>query len=69
MRENYKHINGREVRDIGYDPEKKICVIQFNHVNCGKRVYYHDVEQTQFDELLKSDHIAKDAETILKNNI
>jgi hypothetical protein len=69
MRMNFKVVNSREVRTIGYDTEKKICVIEYNHSHSGKTVYYYDISQEQFDILMKSEDISKDADFLFKDKV
>lgn len=69
MRMNFKVINSREVRTIGYDTEKNICVIEYNHTHGGKTVYYYGVNQDQFDILMKSDNISNDADFLFKDKV
>ena len=69
MRTDYKFINGREIKEIGYDPENKICVIHYNHYKSGMTEYYHDVEQSDFELLKASSWAVKTAEIIFKNKI
>lgn len=67
MRTDFKIINSRDVYSIGYDPEHKICVIHYNHLHSGKTIYYHHISREQFDELMKSENTANDAERIFEN--
>lgn len=69
MREDFKKLNGREVTTIGYDQEKKILLIEYNHFHekSHKTVYYEDVERELFEKLAFSDSLAIDAETLLKD--
>lgn len=67
MRTDFKIINGRDVCSIGYDEEKCICVIHYNHLHSGKTIYYHHVTREQFDELNNSENTAQDAERIFNN--
>jgi hypothetical protein len=71
MPDQFKNINGREVHNMGYNPEIKICRIEYNHFGekSGKAYYYEGVEQEQFDRLQQSESVAKDAEDMFKNKI
>lgn len=69
MRTDFKIINGRDVRTIGYDKEKRICVIEFNHLHGGKSIYYYGVEQELFDKLMVSDNVGEDADLIFKDKV
>lgn len=69
MRTDFKIVNGRDVRTIGYDPEHKICVIEYNHINGGKSRYYHNVEKNEFDIVFSSNDISTCAEEIFKDKI
>lgn len=69
MRMNFKVINSREVRTIGYDTDKSICVIEYNHTHGGKTVYYYGVSQEQFDILMSSDNISEDADVLFKDKV
>jgi hypothetical protein len=60
VRNNFKIVNSRNVKTIGYDEARKICVIHYNHVNSGKTIYYH-IEPEEFDKLMASNDIARDA--------
>ena len=63
---DFKIINGRNVKTIGYDSINNICVIQYNHIHNGQSIYYYGVKREQFDELLKTDDICKFAETVFE---
>ena len=67
MRTDFKFVNGRDVRTIGYDPEHKICVIEYNHIHGGKSIYYYNVERNEFDKLMASENISDYAEEIFKD--
>lgn len=67
MRTDFKFINGRDIRTIGYDPEHKICVIECNHIHGGKSLYCYNVERDEFDKLMISDNISDDAENLYIN--
>lgn len=69
MRKDFKIINSRDVVSVGYDPEKHICLIHYNHVHSGKSLYYQNITQEQFEELLKSDNISLDVDRIFSNKI
>lgn len=63
-----KKINGREVRLIGYDAEKKECHIVYNHfLHKSNSTYcYYDVEPEQFEKLMQSQSVARDADEMFK---
>lgn len=69
MSANFKHINSREVVNIGYSPEFKICRIEYNHFKdkSGNSYYYEDVSQEEFDKLKVSTSVALDAEEMFNN--
>ncbi len=69
MRLNFKIINSREIRTIGYDEPKKICVIEYNHSHSGKSIYYYGVEQHEFDKLMLSDNVCEDSEILFKDKV
>jgi hypothetical protein len=66
MRDFYKNVNGREVTEIGYDPERKIAHIHFNHMNGGKTVKYYEVEESEYKLVYDSVNIAETADQIFK---
>lgn len=69
MRNNFKIINSRDIRTIGYDESKKICVIEYNHSHSGKSIYYYGVEQSEFDKLMLSDNVCEDAELLFVDKV
>lgn len=66
MRADFKIINSRDVYSIGYDAEKKICVIHYNHFHSGQTLYYYNISHEQFDELLATDSIVLNVDRIFK---
>lgn len=66
---NFSIINSRDVRIIGYDPEKGICIVWYNHLRGGKNVYYHGVTEEEYQGVRECPlGIANGAEIIFKNH-
>ncbi len=69
MCKDFKYVNGREVTFIGYDRERHLCIIGYNHSvpYSFQTVYYENIEPELFDEVVHSNHIAAKAKELFKD--
>lgn len=67
MRKDFKIVNSRDVKCLGFDDLHHICVIVGNHWHSGRSVYYYNISQEEFDELMLSDNTVDDVERIFKD--